>query len=317
MSNNTFVMGRADLALWLLISALWGASFLFSRIAAPEFGPLALVFLRALIASAVLGALLLWRGLGGELRRAWKPIAAVGLLNAAIPSLCMAYAAPLIGAGPSAVFGAVTPLVTALIAALWFGERPGGARRVGLMLGLVGVAGLAWQRQGFGAMAGATGSVGLAIAACLLMPLAYAGAGVLSQRHLSRTTPLGAAAGSQLGTAIVLAGPAIAQWPAHGPSAPALWSLAALALLCTGLAYPLFFHLLARVGAARGVTVTFAIPLFALAWGTIFLGERLDAPLLVACAVIVLGCVLAARKDQQTVSPGPPEAPRCPRPRPC
>jgi drug/metabolite transporter (DMT)-like permease len=115
----------------------------------------------------------------------------------------------------------------------------------------------------------------------------------LTKRHLSGVPPLAVAAGSQLAAAVVLALPAAWWWPAVAPPPLAWLTTAMLAVLCTGLAYLLYFRLIAHIGPANAIAVTFLIPAFAVLWGWLFLGEALTPTMLLGCAVILVGTALA------------------------
>lgn len=285
-------MQRQDLRELLPLAAIWGASYLFMRLGAGEFGAVPLAGLRAAIAAVVLLPLLLWRGEWAVLRRHWKPIAVVGLGNSALPFVCFSYAALTINAGLSSIFSAATPLFAAAIGWLWLKDRLGTARVIGLLIGLVGVFGLAWSKAGF--KPGTDGAAtALAVAACLLATLAYGFSVNFTKKHLAGVPPMATAAGGQLAAALALAVPALWWWPAATPGALAWGSVLLLAVLCTALAYVLFFRLIARVGPANATTVTFLVPAFAVAWGALFLGESLTLQMLLGCAVIFAGTALA------------------------
>ena len=285
-------MTRRDLFDLILLAAIWGGSFLFMRLGAAEFGPAALAGLRVCGAALVLVPLLIRQRQLAALRAHAVPLVVVGLSNSAIPFLCFGYAALHISAGLSSIFNAATPLFTALIAWLWLRERLGSGRALGLAIGFAGVVGLAANKAGF--KPGAEGwSATLAIAACITATLCYGFAANYSRRRLAGVAPMVSAAGSQLGAALLLLPLAVVFWPARMPGATAWISAGLLALLCTGLAYVLFFRLIARVGPANAVTVTFLIPAFAVAWGALFLGEPLTLAMGLGCAVIVTGTALA------------------------
>lgn len=281
-------MRPADAGEMLLLAAIWGSSFLFMRMGAGEFGPVALAALRVAGAALFLMPLLHWRGQMGALRRHAPAIFVVGLLNSALPFLCFAYAALTIGAGLASIFNAATPLFGALIAWLWLKDRLTPSRVLGLAIGFAGVLGLVWQQASF-----APGGNGWALLACLLATLMYGVAASTTKRFLTGVPPLALAAGSQLSAALVLALPALWWWPARMPSATAWAAVVSLALLCTGIAYVLFFRLIGKIGPANTIAVTFLIPVFAVLWGMLFLGEAVTLPMLAGCAVIVLGTGLA------------------------
>lgn len=285
-------MRPRDFAELVALAALWGGSFLFMRMGAGEFGPFALVALRVAGAALLLLPFVAWRGQTGELRRHWRPILVVGLLNSALPFLAFAYAALSITAGLSAIFNATAPLFGALVAWLWLGERLALPRWLGIAIGFGGVALLAWSSTGSPA-AFKPGGSGWAVVACIAATLCYGVAANYTRRHLTGVAPLATAAGSQLGAALVLALPAVWWWPASTPSATAWGAVAALAIACTGVAYLLYFRLIANAGPANAIAVTYLVPLFGALWGGLFLGERVTATMLGGGAVILLGTALA------------------------
>ncbi len=285
-------MSGRNAAELLLLAALWGASFLLMRIGAAEFSAVALVFVRVAGASALLLPLLLMRGGGDALRRHWRPIAVVGIFNSALPFMLFMLAASVLSAGLMSIFNATAPIWGALIAWWWLGEKLQRWRVLGLVIGLAGVAGLAWGKADFNV--GAAGiSPALGVAACVLAPLLYGLAANYSRQRLAGVPPLAVAAGSQLAAAALLAAPAWVWWPPAPPS-PQAWTAAAiLALACTGLAYLLYFRLIAHVGPTQAIAVTYLIPAFALAWGWLFLAEVPTTTMLVGGLVILTGTALA------------------------
>ena len=284
-------MKLLDIGELLLLAALWGASFLFMRLGAAEFGPVALSALRVGLATLVLLPLLFWRGQAAVLRAHWRTIALVGVVNSALPFVLFSTAALAINAGLSSIFNATAPLWGAVIAWFWLGDRLTRARVVGLALGFAGVLWLAWDTASF--KPGEHGvSAAVAIAACLGATLCYGFAANYTKRNLSGVASLAMATGSQLAATLALALPALWWWPSVMPGATAWASVAALALLCTAVAYLLYFRLIERLGASRAITVTFLLPVFGTAWGAIFLGERLTPAMLLGCAVILLGTAL-------------------------
>ncbi|KQP19804.1 hypothetical protein ASF43_28415 [Pseudorhodoferax sp. Leaf267] len=277
---------------FVLLSALWGASFLFMRMAALEFGPLPTAAGRVTIAAACLLPLLYWRGLGPQLRQHARPVLFVGLLNSGIPFALFSFAVLSISTGLSSILNATVPLFGAIVAWLWLKDRPGASRATGLALGFVGVALLAWNKASFAPKAGAA-ATGWAVLACLAACIFYALAASFTKRYLTGVPSLVLAAGSQLGATLGLLLPALWLWPATMPSAKAWAGLLAAGVLCTALAYILFFRLIARVGPSRTLTVTFVVPVFAVLYGTLLLGEDLTAWMLGCGLVIVSGTALA------------------------
>jgi drug/metabolite transporter (DMT)-like permease len=282
--NEGIVLKSSDLSELVALAALWGASFLFMRMGAAEFGPVALSAVRVIGATLFLMPLLRLRGQTDALRRHWKPIFVVGVLNSALPFLCFSYAALSITAGLSSIFNAATPLFGALIAWLWLKDRLTPSRVLGLAIGFAGVLWLAWDKASF-----KPGGSGWAIVACLVATFCYGLAASFTKRHLTGVAPLAVATGSQLSAALFLLLPAILWWPDTMPSHGAWIAAALLAFACTGIAYVLYFRLIAHIGPANAIAVTFLIPVFAVLWGWMFLGEGLTAAMVAGCGVILVG----------------------------
>lgn len=272
---------------FVLLSAIWGSSFLFTRLGTVEFGALATAFVRVAVATAFLLPLVWLRGLGPQLRKHWKAILVIGLFNSGIPFVCFAFALLTITTGLSAILNATVPLFGALVAWLWLKDRPDGSRMLGLAIGFAGVAALAWDKAGFKAGAG-SGAAMWAILACLLATLCYGFAACAAKRYLAGLPALVTATGSQLGATIALALPAFWLWPAQNPGMKAWLSLVVVGVLCTGVAYILYFRLIENTGPAKAVTVTFVVPVFAVIYGGIFLGEQVT-PFMVLCGAVIVG----------------------------
>jgi drug/metabolite transporter (DMT)-like permease len=278
---------------FLLLAALWGGSFLFMRIANTEFGALPTVGVRVAVASLCLLPLLLWQGHGRTLLRHWKQLWFVGMLNSGIPFACFSFALLSISTGLSAILNATVPLFGALIAWIWLRDRPGGSRILGLAIGFLGVAMLAWDKASFKPDASGLSS-GWAILACLLACVCYGISASYTKRHLAGLPALVTASGSQFGAALGLALPTWWLWPAQTPSRSAWMAVLAVGVFCTGLAYVLFFSLIAKVGPARAITVTFVVPVFAVVYGALFLGETVTPWMLFCGVIIICGTALSA-----------------------
>lgn len=275
---------------FLLLAAIWGGSFLLMKLGAVEFGPWMMAFIRVLLAALFLLPLLAWRGQMGALRAHAKPILAVGALNSGIPFALFGFSVLHINTGLSSILNATTPLWGAIVAWVWLRDRPTPLRILGLVVGFAGVAALAWDKATFKAGASAPG---LAVLACLGATLCYGISASYTKKYLTGVPPLASATGSQMGAALLLLIPAVTHLPAQAPSAKAWVAIVLLALLCTAVAYVLYFRIIARLGPARAITVTFLIPVFGVAYGTLFLNEAITAGMLLCGAVIVLGTALS------------------------
>ncbi len=278
---------------FVLLAAIWGSSFLFMRLGALEFGALPTAGLRVAIASLFLLPILLWRGLGPQLAQHWKKVFFVGLLNSAIPFACFSFALLSISTGLSAILNATVPLFGALVAWAWLKDRPHGWRIAGLAIGFAGVAMLAWDKASFKPDASGVAS-GWAVLAVLLACLCYGISASYTKRYLSGLSSLVTATGSQVGASLGLALPTVYLWPLRTPAAPAWLAMATLGVLCTGVAYILYFWLIENIGPARALTVTFVLPVFAVIYGVIFLAETVSLWMLLCAAIIVCGTALAA-----------------------
>ncbi|MDE1170313.1 MAG: DMT family transporter [Verrucomicrobium sp.] len=280
-------MKPRDAAELVLLAAIWGCSFPFMRLAAPQLGPVPLIALRVAIGALALLPLLLLRRQAPASWRQAGHIAVVGIVNSAIPFALLAYATLTITAGLAAVLNAATPLFGALIARVWLGERLTRMRVAGLFIGFYGVVLLVWGKASFHA-----GGAGPALAAALLATLCYGVGTNYSKKMLPGVPPLLIAGGSQVGAALFMALPAWLLFP-RGPGAavtPAAWAaVGALGVLCTAFAYIVFYRLVAHVGPARAMSVTFLVPVFAMLLGVVLLHEAVTLRMVVGCAVILAG----------------------------
>ena len=285
-------MSAAVATEFILLAALWGASFLFMRLGTLEFGTLPTAGLRVAIASLALLPVMLSRGLWPQLRQHWKPVMICGLINSAIPFALFSFALLSISTGLSSILNATVPLFGALVAWLWLGDKPGTSRTVGLVIGFIGVALLASGKASF--KPDASGAVtAWGILACLLATISYAVAASFTRRYLSGLNSLMVATGSQIGAALGLALPTLLMWPVQAPSLKAWGALLALGILCTAVAYVLFFRLIEQLGPARAITVTFTIPVFAVFYGVTLLGETVTTWMLFCGVIVLCGTALA------------------------
>lgn len=278
-------MRPRDLLDMLLIGAIWGGAFPMLRVAAPAFGPVALIGVRVAVASVVLLALL--RARGRLLERA-GPLFVLAMLNTAIPFTLFAFATLGVSAGTASLLNATTPMFGAMLAFFWLGERLSAWQVLGIALGFGGIATIVWNEIGSHA-----GTSGTAVAAGLVGAALYGAAASYARRHLDGVEPMVVATGCVCGAALVMVPAALFAWPDAPPGALAWGSAIGLGLVCTALAYVLYFRLLPRIGAARAVTVTFLIPVFGVAWGALLLGEPLTLSLLAGSAVVLAGTALA------------------------
>ncbi len=283
-------MHPRDVVRLLLLAGLWGGSFAFIRVAVPELGALWLAFARVALAFAALFVLALGRRAVPSFLAHWRSYAVIGIVNSALPFALFSFAEEYIGASTAAVLNATSPFFGAVVAALWLKDALTLPKLAGMGLGLAGVVVLVgWQAGPL------TGTTLVGSLACLAAAFCYGVASVYAKRNMRDVPSAAMALYSQLTAAIVLA-PALMFVPL--PSSPTplvIGNVVALALGSTALAYLLYFRLIATIGPARALTVTFLIPLFGVLWGYLFLGEPLAVNTLAGCALILGGTWIAAR----------------------
>ncbi|NOT89164.1 MAG: DMT family transporter [Lysobacter sp.] len=270
-----------------LLGAIWGASFMFMRVAAPEFGAMPLVAIRLGLGAIILLPFL-WRERRAFDRRLWPRLALIGAINSAIPFTLFAWAAQRAPAGVGAITNSMAVLFAALVAFLFYGEKIGARRAVALIAGFAGVIVLASGKVG-----GA--SIGLPVAAGTFAAFLYGVGGNLVKRHLAGL-PATAVAAATLSCAALMTAPfAIAQWPQHAVSAKSWGAVATLGVLCTGIAFVMYYRLIARIGASRAATATYLVPLFGVGWAWLLLDEPLTMTMVIAGALILGSVVLSQR----------------------
>jgi drug/metabolite transporter (DMT)-like permease len=273
-----------DFARLVALAAIWGASFLFLRLAVGPLGAIPIAASRLVLAGATIALYLAIVGKRLDLARHWRHFAVVGILNSAAPFTLFAWSAQTLPASYLAVINATAPLFGALVAALWLGERITPRVALGLAAGMGGVATLV----GLGPIA-ATPATVLAAAGGLAAALCYAIASGYVKRRSYAVDASVLAGGSNIAAAAVLLPLAIAVPPPGVPAPEAALAALALGVLCTGIAYLLYFRLITDVGPSRALTVTFLIPVFGMLWGAVFLGETITATMLVGCALVLAG----------------------------
>jgi drug/metabolite transporter (DMT)-like permease len=281
-------MKTRDLLNLISLGAIWGISFMFIRVAAPEFGAVGLMAVRVVTASLILLPLLLARDAIPEVLANWKPIALMGVLHYAIPFCLFAYSMLTITGGLSAIINASSPLFAGAIAWVILGERPDARRTAGLIIGFTGVVVLVWDK-----LAIDLGTMGPAIGASVLAAFFYGLAAVLAKKQLTGVSPTAVATGSMITASAILLPTSFWLWPQASPSSDA-WTMAVLlGVLCTAIAFLLYFRLIANVGPTKAITVTFLVPVFAVLFGALFIDEELTVSMITGGAVIMLGTALS------------------------
>lgn len=278
---------RREMAGLIVLAALWGASFLFMRVAVPALGPFVLIALRLGLASLVLLPILLLRGGLPLWRQHWQRIAVVGVFLSALPFCLIAWASLSLPAGVASVLNATTPLMTALWAMPLAGERMSVSRAAGLLLGLAGVLALMLGR-------GAAFDVQtlLPVLAMLGATACYGWSGHMAKRWLPGLPALVTATGSLFSGAVLVTPLALLTLPAQSPSATVWAAVVMLALGSTALAYLIFYWLIDKLGATRASSVTYLVPVFGVLWGSLLLAEPVGVLMLLGAVLILCGVLL-------------------------
>lgn len=289
-------MSAADLAKLVFLSAIWGGSFIFLRVAAPEAGPLLTATLRTALAGAALIAFAMMTRVKMDWRANIKPFAVVGLFAVVIPFSCFAFAALHLPAAHSAVLNATAPLFGAVFSMIWLAERLTMQKLAGLLLGIAGVAILV----GAGSIAMNVTTL-VAVAACLVAAAGYALSSIIVKKtgHPEGIHPIAMAAGSMALGSVVMLPTVPFSLPSAMPSMVALACILAMALLSSGLAQALFIPLIVKVGPTRAMSVSFLIPLFSMLWAFIFLHEAIGISTVAGGAVVLAAMALVLSAPQR------------------
>jgi drug/metabolite transporter (DMT)-like permease len=287
-------MATVDLLLLLVLSAIWGSSFICIRYLAPIIGPMATADVRMLLAGVALVLFFLLTRFKPEWRKNAKHFLVIGVLNSAIPFVLYSVAALVLPAAVEAIFNSMSPMFGAIFAALWMNEKLTARKIAGLLLGVAGVVIMS-------SLGGLSVDVrtALAVAACVLAPMCYGLAGVYIRTRASQVKPMAVAGGSQLLGGLALL-PFVAVFP---PAASVIDARVALivvsfALLCSAVAYIIYYKLIADIGPTKALTVTFLIPVFAMLWGLLFLNETVTWSMILGAAIILLGTFLVTARGR-------------------
>jgi drug/metabolite transporter (DMT)-like permease len=272
-------MRRADVYTMLLLAAIWGSSFLFIRLSVQDVGPIALSGARTLIGGLALLPILFFSDKLPVIRRYWRSIIIVGLFNSALPFIFFNFATMTLPVGTMSIINALTPLWGAAIAWVWLKDKLPPLRMFGLMV---------WDKLSLSD----TASI-YAVIAGVAAPIFYGIAASYTKKYLMDADPIATAAGSLISAGIVMLPLTLYTWPVESISSTSWAALLCLSLLCTAIAYVLYYRLLISVGPPRAMTVTFLIPVFGVLWGSLFLGESITLRVVLGGGVILLGTALA------------------------
>jgi drug/metabolite transporter (DMT)-like permease len=279
-------MSTISLCRLLALSAIWGSSFLFMRIGAPLVGPVVLIALRVGLAAIFLRLMRIGRTGPGGLLKFTRHFLILGLINSALPFLLFAIAARTLSASLMAILNATAPIWGALVGALWSRRLPRPSVFVGLLLGIVGVAILVrFDPSSVGEAAHLAILLGLGAALCYGITTTYA-------HSAPRVDAFSNAEGSMWAATLWIV-PAVPFFAHPTPlSSTLVMSVLALGIVCSGIAYLLYFRLIADLGPAPALTVTFLVPIFGILWGHLFLGETVGWDTLLGAMIVIAGTAL-------------------------
>jgi drug/metabolite transporter (DMT)-like permease len=294
--------------LLFLLAAIWGASYLFIKVALEDIEPAPMMLIRAFVAGLVLLAYLAW-SMGGrralaELRQSWRPALVLGAFNAAVPFWLVAWGEQYIDSSVAGIAQSTVPIFTFLLAMRYLPhERVGATRIAGVALGFAGVAVLAGLNPsgGWWAMAGTLGVV--------LASVSYAATGIYGQLRVRTVPGPVLATGSMLACTLYLLPLSLFQLPDHVPDAASLASLAALTLLGTAFAQLVLFRMLRLFGSRRLSLVTYLMPGFAVVYGATLLDEPITLAAIVGLLLILGGVALASGERLLRARPAAQEEP--------
>ena len=286
-------MSYLNLTRLILLGAIWGASFLFMRIAVPSFGPPVLIELRLLTAALLLALVAVATGRKLQWNRHWRHYSIIGAINSAVPFLLFAYAAMTLPASLLSLFNSLAPIFGAIVAAIWFRTSVSRSAAIGLASGVLGVAVLTSDHLMHATVSGNWVVVALSFGAATLAPVCYAVAGAYIKWKASDSDAFANAHGSMWASSALALPLALVFLPSTSPSGMDWFAATALGVICTGVAYLLYFKLIAELGPMRTLSVSFLIPVFGVLWGAVLLNEPVGWTLLVGGVLILLGTALA------------------------
>ncbi len=276
----------------LVLGAVWGASFLFLRIASPEFGPLALISLRLCISALILTPIIFYRREFPLIRANWGKLLWAGAFTSALPFTLLSIVSLSMTAGNTSLLNATVPMYSAIITWFWLKEKLSGIGIVGLVLGFVGVFILASPEGGD------YRSMWVPVLAATLGTISYAYGSCYTNLYLHGFKPITVTTGSQFYAALLMLPFGILFWPDSLPSTLSWISAVSLGIFCTAMALIMFFHLLSQVGVTKSVSVAYLIPVFGILWGAIFLDEALTVKMIFGGALILMGVFLTTRQPR-------------------
>lgn len=275
------------LATLVVLAAIWGSAFMFARLTVGSFGVLPLSAVRSVVASLTLVPIMLWYGQWKAFLANWKHFIVLGLISTALPFSLITVSTQYSTAGFASILNSLTPIMSAAIAWLWLKETLSLPAVTGIGLSFLGVLVMITDTQSISAE-----FIFLPVLAGLGAAFFYALTGNYSRKFVKGIPPITQATGCQVFSALFLIPPGIMAWPDQAIPLEA-WGFACLmGVLCTGVAFILYFYLLSNIGVARTVIVTYMIPVFGMLWGFLFLSEIITMSMTAGALLILTGIAL-------------------------
>jgi len=283
--------------LLLILAATWGSSFTLIKLTINDFGAIPLMSTRICIAAVFLVIVSLTQKRGHILsiyyliknKLLWT-LTIAGVVGQTIPFALISFAEHEVSAGNASIINATTPFWSAIIAFLWLKKKLTLWQIIGMTIGFLGVFYLLKPYTNTAPINDSTLLYSLVI---LIATFAYGLGANYIKRYLNDVHPLDVATGSTVAAALSSIPFALWSWPSTAISTNAWLSMLTLGILCTGIAYLLFFYLISKVDATSAVSVTFLVPIFGVLWGWFFLHETISMTTLVAISMIMVGIILS------------------------
>ena len=291
-------MTRRGLILFLILGVAWGLPYVFIKIADTELSPVMIVLARSAIAAVILIPIAAGRGGLGSVLKHWRPLLAYSLIEIILPWFFLTTAEQRLPSSTAGLLLAAVPLASVGASVLLRNSHGFTARNwIGILVGMAGVATLV----GFDV----AGSDLIAVAELAVTVVGYATAPVIVAKWMSDVPGIGLA-GLSLGITAIVYAPAVAithTWPTALPSVPVLVAVLVLALVCSALAFVLFFALIAEIGPARATSITYVNPAVAILAGAVLLGEQVTVWTVVGFVLVIAGSWLVTRRAKQASEP--------------
>ncbi|MDA9759336.1 DMT family transporter [Gammaproteobacteria bacterium] len=277
-----------EIRYWILLTflgALWGSAFMFIKVATPEFGPIALVNTRLLIASLIFLPILLQKKYIHLLKPIWKQVLVLSIMNNAIPFTLFSYASFGADSNILAILNATTAFNTMIIAYLWIGESVSLKQLFGLILGFIGIFILVNPQN--------SDTTLIASLSALLAAFFYSYSTVYIQRQSVNANKMVLIGWSIVFSAVFMIPVSIFNLPETLPSASAIGSAFWLGAVSTGLGFLGYVRLIDKIGAVKTSTVAYFLPVFGIIWGSIFLDEKITYTIILGCLIVLMGIYLS------------------------